>query len=216
MKKSIFLTLLCPLLLTGCLEEREELPDPRSIEYNDRAVAMIRNYVDRDDILPDSTALAQCRTRTDTIQLMMKNIVDSCQVMIDSALLYSPDHYFYYAQKASFYACGAYYQDAFLWMNKALEKKNLPELRLGAGMFLQKMGRENEAEAYYKQVIDQYQNRDTLSQADLMNYTFALGLTQQKEKALRITDSLAKDTLLKRQILSTIENPQELIDIMMP
>lgn len=216
MKKSIFLTLLCPLLLTGCLEEREELPDPRSIEYNDRAVAMIRNYVDRDDILPDSAALAQCRTRTDTIQLMMKNIVDSCQVMIDSALLYSPDHYFYYAQKAFFYACGAYYQEAFLWMNKAIEKKDIPELRLGAGMFLQKMGRENEAEAYYKQVINQYQNCDTLSQADLMNYTFALSLSGRKEEAAQVVDSLTKDTLLIHQLLFSIENPKEMIDIMMP
>lgn len=45
-------------------------------------------------------------TRTDTVRMMMKNIVDSCQILIDSALLYSPDQYFYYAQKATFYACG--------------------------------------------------------------------------------------------------------------
>ena len=216
MRNSIFLAFIAPLFLTGCKGKMENSPDPRSIAYNDRAVAMIRNYVDRDDIWPDSAVLAQCHTRTDTIRMMMKNIVDSCQILMDSALLYSPDQYFYYAQKATFYACGAYYEDAFRWIDKAIGIKDIPELRIGAGLFLHKMGKEKEAETYYRQAVERYETFDTLSRADMMNYTLALALSHQKEKALRVIDSLACDTLLRRQLLSLAENPQDAIDESIP
>lgn len=216
MKNLIFLAFIGPLFLTGCKGKMENSLDPRSIAYNDRAVTMMRNYVDRDDIWPDSAALAQCHSRTDTVRMMMKNIVDSCQILIDSALLYSPDQYFYYAQKATFYACGAYYEEAFQWINKAIEIKDIPELRLGAGMFLQKMGKEKKAGVYYKQAISNYKTFDTLSRADMMNYTLALSLSGEKEKARRTIDSLVKDTLLKRHLLLLTENPQEVIDATIP
>ena len=49
-----------------------------------------------------------------------------------------------------------------------------------------------------------------------MNYTFALALTRQQDKARQAIDSLARDTLLKRQLLSLIANPQEIIDAAIP
>ena len=176
----------------------------------------MQEYLERDDILPDSSLLASCRTRTDTIQRVMKDIVDSCQTLLDSALLYSPEHYFYYAQKATLYACGAYYQEAARWMEKALEKKDLPELRLGAGMFLQKAGEERQAQACYRQVADQYSTRDTLSPADRINYAFALILSGEKEMARGTIDSLITDTLARKQLLQMTENPQEALNALFP
>ncbi len=216
MKKLLLwgLPLLC--LAAGCREQTDETPDERSTAYNDRAIALMQDYLERDDILPDSSLLAACRTRTDTIQRVMKDIVDSCQILLDSALLYSPEHYFYYAQKATLYACGAYYQEAARWMEKALEKKDLPELRLGAGMFLQKAGEERQAQTCYRQVADQYRTRDTLSSADRINYAFALILSGEKETARRTIDSLITDTLARKQLLQMTENPQEALEGLFP
>ena len=108
---------------------------------NDRAIALMQDYLERDEILPDSSLLAACRTRTDTLQRVMKDIVDSCQTLLDSALLYSPEHYFYYAQKATLYACGAYYQEAARWMEKALEKKTSPNSGSVPGCSCKRRGR---------------------------------------------------------------------------
>ena len=83
-------------------------------------------------------------------------------------------------------------------------------------MFLKKMGKEKKAGVYYKQAISNYKTFDTLSRADMMNYTLALSLSGEKEKARQIIDSLVKDTLLKRHLLLLTENPQEVIDATIP
>ena len=212
--KAIFFLL--PLFaLAACKEagDGNEI-NPRSIEYNNRVVEIMQRFIHEG--IPDTTKLAQAETTADTARILFRDIVDSCQTLLDSAVMYSPQYYLYYAQKARFYIYCLDYENAYIWALKALEKKNLPELRIGAGMFLQRMGKEQEAEAHYERAIDQYQTLDTLSQADLMNYTLALALTRQKEKARRTIDSLVKDTLLKRHLLLMTENPQEVIDATIP
>lgn len=101
-------------------------------------------------------------------------------------------------------------------MEKALEKKDLPELRLGAGMFLQKAGEERQAHTRYQQVADQYRIRDTLSSADRINYAFSLILSGEKETARRTIDSLITDTLARKQLLQMTENPKEALDALFP
>lgn len=207
---------LLPLLaLAACHEtgDGNEI-DPRSVEYNNRAVEMMQHFIH--EAVPDTTQWAQAETFTDSVRVLFRDIVDSCQSLLDSAVKYSPRHYFYYAQKARFYLYRIDHENAYAWTLKALEKKELPELRIAAGMLLQKMGKEQEAETHYAQVIGRYEARNTLSRADLMNYTFALVLTRQQDKARQTIDSLARDTLLKRQLLSLIANPQEIIDAAIP
>lgn len=169
----------------------------------------------RDEVLPDSSLLAACRTRTDTIQRVMKDIVDSCQILLDSALLYSPEHYFYYAQKATLYACGAYYQEAARWMEKALEKKDLPELRLGAGMFLQKAGRND---------------KPSLLPASGRPIPHPRHPVVRRPDQLRICPDPVRgkrngsthhrqpvtDTLARKQLQQMTENPQEALEVLFP
>ena len=211
--KIIFL-LLVPLLLFCCKGEKAAETDPRSAAYNDRAIEKIQHFMREGT--PDTTGLAQAGTRADSARVLFKNIVDSCQILLDSAVMYSPDHYLYYSQKAMFYAYCADYRNSYKWIVKALEKKDIPEIRLYTGMLLYKMGKENQAQEEYAQVIRQYEKRDTLSDGDVYNYAFALSLIGEKEKAAQVIGTQIKDTLLKKELSGTVAGGKEIIDAMMP
>ena len=98
----------------------------------------------------------------------------------------------------------------------AAAKKIPPNIRFGAGMFLQKAGEKRQAQSCYRQVADQYRTRDTLSSADRINYAFALILSGEKETARRTIDSLITDTLARKQLLHMTENPQEALEGLFP
>ncbi len=92
----------CPafLLLLSCCDRPEAAFDPRSVQYNDRAVEMMHSFI-REGTL-DTTGFSDAVTLADSSRIMFGSIVDSCQALLDSAVMYSPDYYLYYAQKAFF------------------------------------------------------------------------------------------------------------------
>ena len=139
-----------------------------------------------------------------------------CQTLLDSAVMYSPQSHLYYARKATLYLYCLDYGNALVWMKKALEKKDLPSLRLSIGILLQKTGDEPQARTWYHQAAAQYHALDTLSQADKVNYALALALAQEKDSARKAIDSLIKDTPAREQLLRTLENPQGTLDDFLP
>lgn len=52
-------------------------------------------------------------------------------------------------------------------------------------MILHKMGKDGRSRQEYAKAIKQYEERDTLSYADIYNCAFALGLSGEKEKPCR-------------------------------
>lgn len=166
--------------------------------------------------MPDTTAWAQAETFSDSVRVVFRDVVNSCQTLLDSAVMYSPQSHLYYARKATLYLYCLDYGNALVWMKKALEKKDLPSLRLSIGMLLQKTGDESQARTWYRQAADRYRALDTLSQADGMNYVLALTLAGEKEHAYKAIDSLIKDTLLRGQLRRTLDDPQEALDAFLP
>lgn len=210
-------TILSLLLLSlAACKERGGDPDidSRSVEYNNRAIEKIQRFIHEG--LPDTTAFAQAGTIADTARIIFGEVVDSCQRLLDSAVMYSLQYYLYYAQKARLYVYCMDYENAYKWALKALERKDFPGLRIGAGLFAHRLGNEREAQTHYRRAIEQFEACDSLSQPYVMDYVFALSLSGEKEKALRVIDSLACDTLLRRQLLSLAENPQDAIDESIP
>lgn len=134
------LLLLSVFLVLSCKTRQEEPFDPRSKKYNDRAVEMMHDFILSGT--PDTTGISQALTTSDSARVMFKNIVDSCQVLLDSAVMYSPDYYLYYSQKSFFYAYCADYEKSYLWIQKSLDKKDIPETRFYADMVLHKMGKD--------------------------------------------------------------------------
>ncbi|HIT97554.1 MAG TPA: hypothetical protein IAC44_01815 [Candidatus Merdimorpha stercoravium] len=166
--------------------------------------------------MPDTTAWAQAETFSDSVRILFRDVVNSCQTLLDSAVMYSPQSHLYYARKATLYLYCLDYGNALVWMKKALEKKDLPSLRLSIGMLLQKTGDEPQARTWYRQAADRYRALDTLSQADGMNYVLALALAGEKEHAYKAIDSLIKDTLVRGQLRRTLDDPQEALDAFLP
>ena len=188
--------------------------DPRSIEYNNRAEEALQRFLHEG--MPDTTAWAQAETFSDSVRILFRDVVDSCQTLLDSAVMYSPQSHLYYARKATLYLYCLDYGNALVWMKKALEKKDLPSLRLSIGMLLQKTGDEPQARTWYHQAAAQYHALDTLSQADKVNYALALTLAGEKEQARKAIDSLIKDTPAREQLLRALENPQGTLDDFLP
>ena len=131
----------CPafLLILSCCDRPEAAFDPRSVQYNDRAVEMMQSFIREETF--DTTGFSDAATLADSSRIMFGSIVDSCQALLDSAVMYSPDYYLYYAQKAFFYAYCADYERSYRWISEALARKDIPEIRLYAGMLLHKMGK---------------------------------------------------------------------------
>lgn len=202
-------------LILSCGGRPEEPFDPRSVQYNDRAVAVMRHFISEG--MPSDTArFSQARTMADSARAMFKDVVDSCQTLLDSAVMYSPDYYLYYAQKAFFYSYCADYEKSYRWISEALARKDIPEIRLYAGMLLHKMGKHGQSQHEYDRAISQYEMRDTLSEADLCNYAFVLSLTGEKEKALQVVGNHVKDTAMKKQMSEMIGQGDKIIGTMIP
>ena len=210
------LHVLLPLLALAACQGRgnQNGIDPRSIEYNNRAEEALQRFLHEE--MPDTTAWAQAETFSDSVRVLFRDVVDSCQTLLDSAVMYSPQSHLYYARKATLYLYCLDYGNALVWMKKALEKKDLPSLRLSIGMLLQKTGDEPQARTWYHQAADQYRALDTLSQADKVNYALALALAGEKEQARKAIDSLIKDSPAREQLLRTLENPQGTLDDFLP
>ena len=64
--------------------------------------------------------------------------------------------------------------------------------------------------------IGQYEMRDTLSEADLCNYAFALSLAGEKEKALQVVGNHMKDSVMKKQMSEMIGEGGKVIGTMIP
>ena len=208
----ILLPLLALAACQGCGNQNGI--DPRSIEYNNRAEEALQRFLHEG--MPYTTAWAQAETFSDSVRVLFRDVVDSCQTLLDSAVMYSPQSHLYYARKATLYLYCLDYGNALVWMKKALEKKDLPSLRLSIGMLLQKTGDEPQARTWYHQAADQYRALDTLSQADKVNYALALALAGEKEQARKAIDSLIKDSPAREQLLRTLENPQGTLDDFLP
>ena len=206
----------CPafLLILSCCDRPEAAFDPRSVQYNDRAVEMMQSFI-REGTL-DTTGFSDAVTLADSSRIMFGSIVDSCQALLDSAVMYSPDYYLYYAQKAFFYAYCADYERSYRWISEALARKDIPEIRLYAGMLLHKMGKHGQSQMEYGRAIGQYEMRDTLSEADLCNYAFALSLAGEKEKALQVVGDHIKDSVMKKQMSEMIGEGGKVIGTMIP
>ena len=98
--------------------------DPRSIEYDNRAEEALQRFLHEG--MPDTTAWAQAETFSDSVRILFRDVVDSCQTLLDSAVMYSPQSHLYYARKATLYLYCLDYGNALVWMKKALEKKGPP------------------------------------------------------------------------------------------
>lgn len=68
----------------------------------------------------------------------------------------------------------------------------------------------------YGRAIGQYEMRDTLSEADLVNYAFALSLAGEKEKALQVVGNHMKDSVMKKQMSEMIGGGGKVIGTMIP
>ena len=68
---------------------------PRSIEYNLRAEEVLQRFLHEG--MPDTTAWAQAETFSDSVRILFRDVVDSCQTLLDSAVMYSPQSHLYYA-----------------------------------------------------------------------------------------------------------------------
>lgn len=81
----------CPafLLILSCCDRPEAAFDPRSVQYNDRAVEMMHSFIREGTF--DTTGFSDAATLTDSSRIMFGSIVDSCQALLDSAVMYSPD-----------------------------------------------------------------------------------------------------------------------------
>ena len=104
---------------TGCGNQNGI--DPRSIEYDNRAEEALQRFLHEG--MPDTTAWAQAETFSDSVRILFRDVVDSCQTLLDSAVMYSPQSHLYYARKATLYLYCLDYGNALVWMKKALEKK---------------------------------------------------------------------------------------------
>ena len=107
---------------TGCGNQNGI--DPRSIEYDNRAEEALQRFLHEG--MPDTTAWAQAETFSDSVRVVFRDVVDSCQTLLDSAVMYSPQSHLYYARKATLYLYCLDYGNALVWMKKALEKKGPP------------------------------------------------------------------------------------------
>ena len=134
------LHVLLPLLALAACQGRgnQNGIDPRSIEYNNRAEEALQRFLHEE--MPDTTAWAQAETFSDSVRVLFRDVVDSCQTLLDSAVMYSPQSHLYYARKATLYLYCLDYGNALVWMKKALEKRTSPRFGSASGCCCKKQG----------------------------------------------------------------------------